>query len=119
FDGGNREFICVQLPELCEEKSEAYKAGFKTIADISKERIRRAGKEVQEEIKAEINNVDAEVKKLRSQIPIAENNAEIEILKAKQEDLKRQDLGFKVLKLEDSNFKQWQQIEGKDASALA
>lgn len=118
-DGGNREFICVQLPELCEEKSEAHKAGFKTIADISKERIRRAGKEVQEEIKAEINNVDAKIKKLWSQIPIAENNAEIEILKAKLEDLKRQDLGFKVLKLEDSNFKQWQQIESKDAKALS
>jgi len=42
-DGGNRKFIMVQLPEPCDEKSEAFKAGYPTIADISKERIRRAG----------------------------------------------------------------------------
>lgn len=42
-DGGHRKFICVQLPELCDERSEAYKAGYKTIAEIAKERIRRAG----------------------------------------------------------------------------
>lgn len=45
-DGGNRRFIMVQLPEICEVKSEAYKAGYKTIADISKERIRRAGTKI-------------------------------------------------------------------------
>ena len=43
-DGGNRRFILVQLPELCNEKSEAYKAGYKNICEIGKERIRRAGK---------------------------------------------------------------------------
>lgn len=42
-DGGHRKFIMVQLPESCDEKSEAYKAGYKTICDIGKERIRRAG----------------------------------------------------------------------------
>ena len=40
-DGGNRRFICIQMPEPCEEKSEAFKAGYSTIADIGKERIRR------------------------------------------------------------------------------
>jgi adenine-specific DNA-methyltransferase len=45
-DGGNRQFIMVQLPEPCEEKSEAFKAGYKTIAEISKERIRRAGSKI-------------------------------------------------------------------------
>lgn len=45
-DGGNRKFIMVQLPEKCEKKSEAYKAGYKSIADISKERIRRAGMKI-------------------------------------------------------------------------
>ncbi|HEK1059703.1 MULTISPECIES: site-specific DNA-methyltransferase [Morganellaceae] len=45
-DGGNRRFIMVQLPEICEVKSEAYKAGYKTIAEISKERIRRAGAKI-------------------------------------------------------------------------
>ena len=43
-DGGNRRFILVQLPELCDEKSEAYKTGYKNICEIGKERIRRAGK---------------------------------------------------------------------------
>jgi len=47
-DGGNRKFIMVQLPEPCDEHSEAFKAGYKTIADISKERIRRAGKKILE-----------------------------------------------------------------------
>ena len=48
-DGGNRKFIMVQLPEKCDEKSEAYKAGYKTICDIGKERIRRAGKKIKDE----------------------------------------------------------------------
>ena len=45
-DGGNRKFIMVQLPEVCDEKSEAYNAGYKTIAEIGKERIRRAGNKI-------------------------------------------------------------------------
>lgn len=48
-DGGKRKFIMVQLPEPCDEKSEAFKAGYKSIAEISKERIRRAGKKIKEE----------------------------------------------------------------------
>ncbi len=47
-DGGSRKFIMVQLPEKCSDKSEAFKSGYKTIADISKERIRRAGKKIKE-----------------------------------------------------------------------
>lgn len=45
-DGGNRQFIMVQLPELCDEKSEAYKSGYKNICEIGKERIRRAGAKI-------------------------------------------------------------------------
>lgn len=48
-DGGNRKFIMVQLPEPCNENSEAYKAGYKNICEIGKERIRRAGKKISEE----------------------------------------------------------------------
>lgn len=48
-DGGKRKFIMVQLPELTDEKSSAYKAGYKTICEIGKERIRRAGKKIREE----------------------------------------------------------------------
>ena len=47
--GGKRKFIMVQLPEVCDDKSEAYKAGYKTIAEIGKERIRRAGKKIKAE----------------------------------------------------------------------
>ena len=45
-DGGNRKYIMVQLPEICDEKSEAYKAGYKNICEIGKERIRRAGEKI-------------------------------------------------------------------------
>lgn len=48
-DGGHRKFIMVQLPEPCDEQSEAYKAGYKTICEIGKERIRRAGEKIKEE----------------------------------------------------------------------
>jgi len=101
-DGGNRKYICVQLPELCDEKSEAYKAGYKTIADIAKERIRRAAKKIGLEI-------EAEKKKKAGQLDFDNQENQGSNI----------DLGFKVLKLSDSNFKQWQQIESKDAKALA
>ncbi len=77
-DGGNRKCISVQLPELCDEKSEAYEAGYKTIADISKERIRRAGKKITDEKGSQL---DLDGNKL--------------------------DTGFKVFKLDQSNFKIW------------
>ena len=57
-DGGNRKFIMVQLPEPCDEKSEAFKAGYKTIAEIGKERIRRAGKKIKEENPMTTQNLD-------------------------------------------------------------
>ena len=79
-DGGKRKFIMVQLPEKTDEKSEAYKAGYKNICEIGKERIRRAGKKIFEE------------------------------KKAKQPDLFNKmggvnlDIGFRVLKLDSSNM---------------
>lgn len=94
-----RKYICVQLPELCLDGTEAKKAEYSTIAEVSKERIRRASKKIQLEI-------DAQNEKLKNQIEF----------EAPKEN--KIDLGFKVLKLADSNFKQWQQIEGKDAKAL-
>jgi adenine-specific DNA-methyltransferase len=57
-DNGNRKFIMVQLPEPCDEKSEAFKAGYKTIAEIGKERIRRAGKKIKEESLLTTQNLD-------------------------------------------------------------
>ena len=79
-DGGNRKFICVQLPEICDEKSEAFKAGYKTIADIGKERIRRVIKKIKKEQDGRLD-LDGIISK--------------------------QDLGFKVFKLQQSNFKIW------------
>ena len=57
-DGGNRKFIMVQLPEKTDEKSEAFKAGYKNICEIGKERIRRAGKKIKEESPLTTQNLD-------------------------------------------------------------
>ena len=57
-DGGHRKFIMVQLPEKCDEKSAAYKAGYKTICEIGKERIRRAGAKIKEEAGLAAQNLD-------------------------------------------------------------
>lgn len=96
-DGGSRKYICVQLPELCEENSEAYKAGYHTIADISKERIRRAGAKIRAEIEAE---------QAKQQGQLSFDN--------EQPATRMPDLGFKVFKLSDSNFKVWRNIKGSD-----
>ena len=57
-DGGKRRFIMVQLPEECDRNSEAYKAGYKTICDIGKERIRRAGAMIKESVKPDDSPLD-------------------------------------------------------------
>ena len=106
-DGGNRKCISVQLPEATDPKSEAYKAGYKTIADIAKERIRRAGKK----IKAEI---EEEKQKKAEQLDF-ENQGNQDNQKNQGSDI---DLGFKVLKLSESNFKQWQQPANYHVEAL-
>ena len=57
-DGGKRKFIMVQLPEVCAENSEAYKAGYKNICEIGKERIRRAGKKIKEDSSLTTQDLD-------------------------------------------------------------
>lgn len=57
-DGGKRKFIMVQVPENIDEKSKAYKSGYKTICEIGKERIRRAGKKIKEEAGLTAQNLD-------------------------------------------------------------
>jgi adenine-specific DNA-methyltransferase len=89
-DNGNRKFIMVQLPEPCSEDSEAFKAGYATIADIGKERIRRA-----------IKKLDAEQ---TGKLPFG--------------DVSPQDRGFKVLKLDKSNFKEWQPLPPDTATEV-
>jgi adenine-specific DNA-methyltransferase len=95
-DGGNRKFILVQLPEPCEEASEAFKAGYKTIDDISKERIRRV-----------INKLVIEKEKIE-----AKKAGELKFEdNPNQVNQTVQDLGFKVFKLSSSNFKIWRGSE--------
>ena len=84
-DGGNRHFIMVQLPEVCGEKSEAFKAGYKNICEIGKERIRRAGKKIIESLAENEPSVDIGFKvfkldssnlKLWDDTPVAEDDIE-------------------------------------------
>ena len=120
-DGGNRKFIMVQLPEPCDEKSEAYKAGYKTICDIGKERIRRAGVKVKDDLSLEITNIRNEIKHLNEKIKdentsISPNNEKIQDYKDKIIELNDKeifkkaildniDIGFRVLRLDSSNMK--------------
>ncbi len=83
-DNGNRKFIMVQLPEKTDEKSEAYKAGYKTIAEIGKERIRRAGKKILSELKSKTQ-----------QLKLGEEPV----------DISKLDIGFRVYKTDDTNMK--------------
>ena len=83
-DGGNRKFIMVQLPEETDPKSEAYKVGYKNICEIGKERIRRAGKKIEEELKAKSTKGD-----------LFEGDKEVKMV----------DTGFRVLKVDSTNMK--------------
>lgn len=89
-DGKHRRFILVQLPEKTNEKSDAYKAGFKTICDIGKERIRRAG--------AKIRNEELEIRNDTEQLSLYNSS-----LHTPHSSL---DVGFRVLKLDSSNMKE-------------
>ncbi|MBT1171219.1 site-specific DNA-methyltransferase [Bifidobacterium sp. SO4] len=80
-DGGNRKFIMVQLPEVCDEKSEAAKAGYHTICEIGEERIRRAGEKIKAEV--EQQNQQLELGAKPKQVP---------------------DIGFRVLRVDSSNY---------------
>lgn len=124
-DFGTRKSISIQLPELVSEKdkkkyySDESLSHINSVADIFIARLKRAIDKYKNEISENIKKIKAEITKLQGELPTDENKTEISNLKTKIEQLQNQDLGFKVLKLEDSNFKQWQQIEGKDAKALA
>ncbi|MGE0082911.1 MAG: site-specific DNA-methyltransferase [Desulfococcaceae bacterium] len=130
-DGGNRKFICVQIPEPCDEKSEAYKAGYKTIADIAKERIRRVTGKIEQDYAGLYRDYTGLYKNYkglekRDRIEKAENGKQELGLFDKDENPANpenqenpvQDLGFKVFKLADSNFKQWRSDTGKNVDVL-
>ena len=109
-DGGHRKFIMVQLPEPCDEASEAYKAGYKTICEIGKERIRRAG----DKIKQALLNDGIAIRKM-TEYKATQGNLEgfsygewmeaPEVIQAKEKMASSLDVGFRVLKLDDSNMK--------------
>ena len=92
IDGGNRKFIMVQLPEPCDEKSEAFKAGYKTIAEIGKERIRRAGAR----LKSEMGMVKSEIK--------TSKQVDSDIHPSPFTIHHSLDIGFRVLKMDSSNM---------------
>jgi adenine-specific DNA-methyltransferase len=102
----------VQLPEPTDEKSEAYTAGYKSISEIGKERIRRAGKKILAELQNSIDTKAIKIDNLRLQNildnsffeEIAELEGEIETIKQRIATL---DTGFKVFKLDSSNIKAW------------
>lgn len=118
-DGGNRKFIMVQLPEETDEKSEAYKAGYKNICEIGKERIRRAGTKIKGELQAKCDKLSVEIASLiaeskqATQLSLMDDDKDPkeELLRQKQEELKNLqtqldnfDTGFRVLKLDTSNM---------------
>lgn len=99
-DGGNRKFIMVQLPEPCDEKSEAYKAGYKNICEIGKERIRRAGEKIKKEIEAA-----APLERAKKETGIAATLLDEETKEYGKSEADKLDVGFRVLKLDSSNMK--------------
>lgn len=110
-DGGHRKFVMVQLPEPCDEKSEAYKAGYKTICDIGKERIRRAGEKIKQEDDCwkcvPLNRMDGSkpgddtTAKIVKTIDAGGGKPPIEMVDIS----KNPDVGFRVFKLDDTNMK--------------
>jgi adenine-specific DNA-methyltransferase len=104
----NIRFICVQLPEACDVSSGAFRSGYKTIADISKERIRRVLSSQKNDVK------DTALKKVKQTVlglDLGQNSigwAQLETRKLEsQTNNAIIDLGFKVFKLSESNFKIW------------
>lgn len=96
-DGGNRRFIMVQLPEACDEKSEAYKAGYPNICEIGKERIRRAGAKISNSEQRIVNNCNDEQVSFDGEKPI-----HYSLLPSTCPDV-----GFRCFKLDTSNLAAW------------
>lgn len=105
-DGGNRQFIMVQLPEKTDEKSEAYKAGYRTIAEIGRERIRRAGKKIKKEYLEKYEKELEKLKKDKNQLLENEEiDEKIKELEKKIEHIKNLDIGFISFYVDTSNMK--------------
>ena len=130
-DGGHRKFIMVQLPELCDAKSEAYKAGYKTICDIGEERIRRAGKKIRQNLQhdssSKLGDAKADDPKkilwslgqdkinevFREDLTYADENGENRVQESHSPQAAKDkyyyapeklDIGFRVFKVDSSNM---------------
>ncbi|NNT72708.1 site-specific DNA-methyltransferase [Flavobacterium sp. IMCC34852] len=107
-DGGNRKFIMVQVPERTDEKSEAFKAGYDTICEIGKERIRRAGNAIIDNQKALIKQKGEELEKIEEKNDLIKDEEKIELLQSEinalQFSIDNLDKGFRVYKLDSSNM---------------
>lgn len=101
-DGGNRKFIMVQLPELCDEKSEAYKAGYKNICEIGKERIRRAGQQILKQVLNDKEKSHTDSSLLTQTLFSNEEEKSLDF--SNPCDNKKLDIGFRVLKCDTSNM---------------
>lgn len=107
-DGGNRKFIMVQVPERTDEKSEAFKAGYDTICEIGKERIRRAGNSIIENQKALIKQKQEELQKIEAKNNLIKDEEKIALLQSEinalQFSIDNLDKGFRVYKIDSSNM---------------
>ena len=113
-DGGTRQFIMVQLPEKWDEKSEAFKAGYKNICEIGKERIRRAGKKIKEETKNFTTNQTNQHEQEELALNIKQQVRGVSEVRGKN----FLDSGFKVFRLANSNYKAWENYKGTDIKKL-
>ena len=106
-DKGHRKFIMVQLPEACDAKSEAYRAGYKNICEIGKERIRRAGAEIQQDRAIEIGTHKHEWNQTCYYVEHKEECDKLGHLPDEyfEKEFPPVDTGFRVLKLDDTNMK--------------
>ena len=100
-DGGTRKSIQVQLPELTNKDSEAFKAGYKNICEIGKERIRRAAKKIKEELNGQLSMLNGQLEKETDQQKQQAIQTEIDNLQLKINHL---DFGFRVYRLDSSNM---------------
>ena len=103
-DEGNRKFICIQLPEPTDNTSEAFKAGYRTIADISKERIRRVIQNIKQPQTPTVKDKNQQTLTLGLDLS---SGAIGSAFTTTGEDSGQLDLGFKVFKLQKSNFHIW------------
>lgn len=137
-DGGSRKYICVQLPETINEKDEAFKAGFKKISEVSKKRIYLSSNQIKQDLIKFINDAKSEMLQFKLDLTRFNNDllstldgkeeyeeaqakvtAQEELIREKELLLEKLDLGFRVFKLQKSNFSVWDSSFTTNAEQIA